>query len=341
MTMNTDIKRIVWADYVKFIAIYLMALCHFNLNSEVACDYIYMFHMPVFFLISGYFEKGYPLDKSQFRKHIKTLIIPYFFFSICNLLICWVSPYLHPELYHYSTITESIGKAIIGMFLMDDVVRSYAFMPCYALWFLVSLFEIKIVFALMCKYWNCRRINILLILLLIIATIYWHFPFYSADSAGLGFFFYVMGYLLRKSNLIEIFNNRAISCFICIFSFIYLYYYGLQNGKIDINGGVWGNSVILFYLNGFIGSIMCISLAKMVPSNCTFMQEAGRSTLSILGTHVFVGMVGKSFCVYIFSVNTQEFPIIASLSLSIITIVFGIFIHRYLAEKIPWAIGRG
>lgn len=64
-TFNINIgtigKREVWADYVKALAIFLMVLGHFNLNSEASEQFIYMFHMPVFFLISGYFDKGMPI----------------------------------------------------------------------------------------------------------------------------------------------------------------------------------------------------------------------------------------------------------------------------------------
>ena len=39
MRINTNLtngkEREIWADYVKVIAIYLMVLCHFNLNSEI------------------------------------------------------------------------------------------------------------------------------------------------------------------------------------------------------------------------------------------------------------------------------------------------------------------
>lgn len=83
-------EREIWADYVKAIAIYLMVLCHFNLNSEIGKQFIWIFHMPVFFLISGYFDKGLPFSMDILKKDFRTLIIPYFFFSVCNLTICWV-----------------------------------------------------------------------------------------------------------------------------------------------------------------------------------------------------------------------------------------------------------
>lgn len=62
------VKREVWADCVKALAIFLMVLCHFNLSSEISKQFIYMFHMPVFFLISGYFDKGLHLNMGGGKK---------------------------------------------------------------------------------------------------------------------------------------------------------------------------------------------------------------------------------------------------------------------------------
>lgn len=54
-----EIKRQNWADYVKAIAIFCLVICHagVGLNNPGLCMFIYAFHMPVFFMISGYFEK--------------------------------------------------------------------------------------------------------------------------------------------------------------------------------------------------------------------------------------------------------------------------------------------
>ena len=335
----TNTKREVWADYVKAIAIYLMVLCHFNFNSEVGCQFIWIFHMPVFFLISGYFDKGLPISIGLLKKGIRTLIIPYFFFSICNLSICWISPYLHPEYYHNGTILQSFLKAFVGMFLMDDVVRPYAFMPCFAAWFLAALFEIKIVFALLVYCWHKCKIAILPIIFLIVGLVYWHFPFFSIDSAGMGLGFYIVGYLLKKYSVCS-FINKHVAWMSFLVSICYLWFIGLKNGIINIDGGEWGNSFVMFYVNGVIGSIGCIALAKILPVTLSFISEIGRSTLTILGTHGFIGIVGKTFCVALLHYSPRDFPILASLLLSVIAVVFGVYVHRYLSKYFPLAIGQ-
>lgn len=332
-------KREIWADYVKFIAIYLMVLCHFNLNSESGRQFIWIFHMPVFFLISGYFDKGINFSYGLVKKNFKTLIIPYFFFSVCNLTICWVSPYLHPEIYHNGTIIQSLGKAVIGMFLMDDVVRPYAFMPCLAAWFLAALFEIRILFSIIILCWRKNKVAILPIIILVIVSVYWHFPFFSVDSAGLGFLFYVIGYLCKRYSLFDYIKGVQ-ALLLSVLLFVYLYFIGMKNGIINIDGGEWGNSIVMFYINGFIGSLCCIALSKSVSLNIPFVSEAGRSTITILGTHGAVGIIGKTFCVAVLHYSPRDFPIMASLLLSIIAVIVGVYVHRFLSKHIPWAVGQ-
>lgn len=49
--MNTG-KRILWIDYAKSICIYLVLLGHAHASQPVT-DFIYTFHMPLFFFLSG------------------------------------------------------------------------------------------------------------------------------------------------------------------------------------------------------------------------------------------------------------------------------------------------
>ena len=75
-------NRIIWIDYVKSFGIFLMVLCHAKLNCDIMVTAIYTFHMPLFFFLSGYFDKGEGITRGNVIKSLKTLIIPYFFFKI-------------------------------------------------------------------------------------------------------------------------------------------------------------------------------------------------------------------------------------------------------------------
>lgn len=333
-------KREDWADYVKCFAIYLMVLCHFNLSDADARQFIWMFHMPVFFLISGYFDKGVSLDWTYLKKSYRTLMVPYFFFSVLSFSYCWVSPYLHPESYHYGTMPQTFLKAFIGMFLMEDVVRPYAFMPCLAAWFLAALFEIKVFFALLCLCWRKCRVVVPLLLFLPFSIVYFDVPFFSMDSASLGLIFYAIGYFMKKYNVLQYLNSRIVSLVLAVILCAYLWFIGMKNGIINLDGGEWGNNFWMFCINGLLGSLFCIAMAQSINVHVPIISEIGQSTLSILGTHGLIGIIGKTFCVYFLASDPRNFPILATVILSIIALLFGVMVQRYLTIHLPWAVGK-
>ena len=185
-----------------------MVLCHFGLRPFSAVLYINIFHMPLFFLVSGYFDKGESITWSLVKKNVRQLMVPYFFFSICSFSICWISPYLHPEIYHNGSMSQTFLKAFVGMFLMEDQVRPYAFMPTGALWFLVSMFEIRILFSLICFCWRKFKVGVALIAATCYLLVYIHFPFFSFDSAALSLPFYIIGFAMKRYSILEFKMNR-------------------------------------------------------------------------------------------------------------------------------------
>lgn len=98
-------KREEWVDYIKVFACVLVALGHFfqsMVTSAILPDNslyqwfnttIYYFHVPLFFICSGYLYQKYScVDsfrtwKSNVFKKVMALGIPYFEFSIINWLL--------------------------------------------------------------------------------------------------------------------------------------------------------------------------------------------------------------------------------------------------------------
>lgn len=44
-------ERVLWIDWIKIIGIYLIVLGHMSAPGN---DFIYVFHVPLFFITSGY-----------------------------------------------------------------------------------------------------------------------------------------------------------------------------------------------------------------------------------------------------------------------------------------------
>lgn len=106
---------------VKFILIFLVVLGHiispFKGGDKVlftSYSVIFLFHMPAFILISGFFSKGFR-KKGYLAASFRKILLPYFIFQV-----------LYSFFYYWSDTTQSFEL---------DLLK-----PHWTLWFLLSLF---------------------------------------------------------------------------------------------------------------------------------------------------------------------------------------------------------
>lgn len=91
-------SRIEWVDIARGMAIILMVAGHSSI-PEALSKYIWSFHMPLFFVVSGLFYNPtkYGNFKSFLKKKIHTLFIPYWVFSIIVFLAYFGTEYFKPK----------------------------------------------------------------------------------------------------------------------------------------------------------------------------------------------------------------------------------------------------
>ena len=82
--MNNIESRIYWIDYCKVFAIFCVILGHMSINSY-ALNYIFSFHMPLFFFISGYLYHYKGDFLPFFEKNVSTILLPYYYLNILVL----------------------------------------------------------------------------------------------------------------------------------------------------------------------------------------------------------------------------------------------------------------
>lgn len=156
-------ERIVWIDIAKGIGIILVVLGHVNYVSDL--DYniirvVYMFHMPLFFFLSGYLYKKNTDTKGLVKNKFQQLMVPYF---VSLFVLAPFSPMLK-ELYVSSDVTfimivEVIGKLLFGgCYLYDEVG---------ILWFLPVMFFTQIVYSVLCNRLKIHNVHLVILLLLI------------------------------------------------------------------------------------------------------------------------------------------------------------------------------
>lgn len=80
-------SRLYWLDIAKGITILLMVIGHTSIPS-VLSNFIWAFHMPLFFIASGWTTNWQKTDFVGFTKRkFRTLLVPFFVYSLVVLLI--------------------------------------------------------------------------------------------------------------------------------------------------------------------------------------------------------------------------------------------------------------
>jgi fucose 4-O-acetylase-like acetyltransferase len=243
MTYNS---RLQYIDTAKGIGIILVVVAHTSTPLYLH-NIIYQFHMPLFFILSGFFYED-KYDKSPVPfiiKRIKSLYFPYVRYGFILLFSFMTLNFFLTGTTGYSFL----GLSKVSLFLIIGIGG----VPLGgALWFLRSLFIVIMLFLgirfLLTKINIPDKIkNILLfglIFICLIAGYNTQLP-YNISSSLVALFFYYIGYLYRKYN-----DFIKPNVFIAIISFVVVLLSALIN-TVDMAYNTYS------YLSLFILSSLC------------------------------------------------------------------------------------
>ena len=141
--MDTQQRNIV-LDMMKGIGILLMMLCHLVYADGPIKQFIYSFHMPLFFIIAGYLAKDLT-DNSQYAqftiKNAKRLLLPY---AVTMLMLCaWggVQAFAKQDISYFLRHLFSMLSASA-----DGWDSPWGLIYAGPMWFLIALFVAKDIF---------------------------------------------------------------------------------------------------------------------------------------------------------------------------------------------------
>ena len=251
-------KREKWADILKGIGAVIVVIGHLVLYDGNAKIYIYSFHMPLFFFISGYL---YHQEKSFFQfllRKVRTLIIPYFMFAFLSIVIT----------YFFETPQMTKGEILKNLFFING-----SFIFNSSLWFLITMFFSLIIFYILNKIFKIHNNvkSIVMCLLLLIICVFLNIKkykfYFGLEIVPNALLIFILGYLykLNKNKINEklekvIGNNLLFICSIIIL-FILTVALSLYNGRVNMSTSIYNNYFI--YLSVVIMSLyLYIMIAK-------------------------------------------------------------------------------
>lgn len=319
-------KRIDYIDTAKGIAITLMVIGHSYSEDNFLVHWLYSFHMPFFFIISGYLYAAKYSKVSQIsfdiNKKVQTLILPYFV---------------------WGTIYQFFlgGLVILGG---EDIIETLAYriqlvlgFMSGATWFLPAMF-----IATGCFFVTKKR---------------------KLLNIGLAVACLLIGVKMPKaSSLVELFLRAFIGyAFICIGFYGYnmmkkkvnnLFFIGIailsilsthMNVIVDMAYRTFGNPV-LYIINSVLGSWiilqLCMRLEGKKDSNIiTTLKSWGRYSIVILCLHSFVIEIIRLLDYKIFGSVLKSFGILEGIVLTLIVLTVITIIMPWVLKYLGWTWG--
>lgn len=321
MNIRGDIVRKSYIDVMKGLGIILVLFGH-RWPRESILIYIYSFHMPMFFLISGYLFKTskYNDYKSLIVSKSKFLLIPYCIFAICSLI-------LKPE-----NITASIEH----LFVLKGITVWNS-----PLWFLMCLFVVEIIHFTILKISKNRQSVIVISLLIcgvigyLLSKIGYLLPF-KFDTAFVAVLFYGIGNLLKS---VEFSTNKLINSLVLTATTVMTF--ALSNNilslRISMNMNIYGN-YIYFILIALMGTVSLYTLSILINKSVV-LEYLGRNSLIILSVHfVIFAVIDKMI-----SATGIPFPQMGTISaviITFITLLICVPIIYIVNKYLPFILGK-
>lgn len=297
---------------------FLTVFAHlYAVNSDVRL-YIYAFHMPLFFLLSGYLHKNTP-PGILVVKSTKRLLVPFAFFLLLGYLYFVISSgSLRGDIIKGSVRGIILGKSILA----NDI-----------LWFLLALFLVKNIGNLFIIYPRTACVpTVLLFILLFLSKRNWLY----LGSSFMALPFYLIGYYgkktiqsLCKSPLRGLFAALSLAASALLTSI---------NGRVSMMATIYGNTglgildIALFYVNALIGSLSILCIASCIPSSGRWVGAIARSSISIVGLQFIPIMIWIKY------VGHNQ-PFLLSLAFTILIMAVCVLFDKFVRIKAKWLLG--
>lgn len=320
---NNENNRIWFIDYAKILGLWMVIFAHLYTSegisdSNVVRTFIYGFHMPFFFAISGMLYKQRKEGlKFALLKNVKSLFIPWLFFNLLFIIFVVLTT--------DHTIIDVIKTFCSCVYKGKDTY-------CGASWFIICLFFIKCIYDIL-KQSNKMYLVYIIIILTFLPKIR-HFYF---AATTIGFTFYFIGNISQQFLTTLNFRKKTFA-FAAILCFVFSYFLTQINGKVSVLGA-WINNPIIFYINAIVGSMGILLLALIFKNKAyEFAAKLSTASIGIVLTHMAIVNHVRMFRSHLQLNNIELFLFYSIAACCIYVICY--YIYVVINKYAPWVFGR-
>lgn len=150
-------------DAAKLLGIFLVYLGHFGADAGTLQSAIYTFHMPFFFLLSGFFAGRTAFGPALIKKRARQLLAPYF--TLCLLMLAvWTAQ----NAWSFKQVLWQLLMVLWGNAYYDKT----GIPAVGGRWFFTCLFVVCVVYSLLCRLLKNRLLR-----LAVCAALYFGLPY--------------------------------------------------------------------------------------------------------------------------------------------------------------------
>lgn len=288
-------NREKWIDVCRGVAMVLVVLGHSMFPYD---KYVYSFHMPLFFMISGYLWSNNCDFLVFFKKIIKRYLIPYF-------VLCFVNLFIQIVWKRYKLRT--ILKYVVGIFYSRGTLE---WMPnCSPLWFLTALFSTLLLYYFINLFARSSRQKTVFIIvsffigyflsLTDIVKIIW-----NIDTALVSVVFLYIGNIIKEKKFVETLNLTK-KIFLGVISCIFLFASKYNPvDKVSLDDCEYGDALLFLSTSSFISLFimtLCKDVSKVLKSK--FWTLIGQNTMLFVAFDYLSGELFISFVKKVFDIN--------------------------------------
>lgn len=293
--MSSVGNRIGWVDVARGIGLMFVFVGHMGVSYVSA--WIYTFHMPLFFFLSGMLYPGcekYSFTQFAWRR-FKGLVIPYFTLgAVIGLFYCCLYAYYNQP-----------ASAYINM-LRDFLVQEHY----WTVWFLTALFLSQIIYYCIDKLlhkWS-HAVSFVSLLVCVFGFLRYRLGWgslpWNLDVAFVAQFFFHLGYRFMHDEHVKAFFIGPLSfikrCIILASCLMVNAVAGklciiFSGHSLDMSIGMYGNEALTL-ISALAGILMVVTLAPVVHSR--FFTYLGQNTMILFSWHSRIVIV---FCTMVFA----------------------------------------
>lgn len=281
--------RIDWIDWAKVILIMLVVLGH--CQDLKYADFIYAFHIPAFFFISGYLanykKKKTGTLKAALPMICAILIYNVLFIAINAMCVCLIGTDINGMPQSDTSFYELICRPILGIVWVRGNNNSFV----NQLWFVWVLILLKCLYRYI--YDRCPKFIPLILVACVsyccllnalgLKTVFY------VDRCIMSLPFFMMGNLCKHYSCLKISKilSRKMGGVIGItfFLLIAIDVSRLYSGKsMDMYAFRMGYSGLAYYMLAFLGTLALILIVRILPAN-KIVRKISTGTFLILALH--------------------------------------------------------